>query len=164
MERYITLDYLYFWFNSEQNALRCKLERATGDNPDTWETVEDNVIVSAWPGPAMIKSDNARFGGRNNQSSQYWNYRLTVMSCAADGSDSDLASGYLTDKHYVSIVRGYGTHNWYPFPNNLMQVDHMYSTDYQKNVTFPATVKATTITATGTLNIPGGKIWIKSTT
>lgn len=138
-ERYCALSRLWFWLNANSDKLRISAYRATGANPNTWTTIFDTDFgASGWSGSDWISFGSSTFGGSTNQTWQPWNYRLTFFSRLIDGQSS------FTSDTEQSICRiyGYGEGCWVA-PNSLMQVDHLYSMDVNKNATFPAKVTAT---------------------
>lgn len=149
-ERYCQLKEMYFWVSSLNNAIKLKVERATGANPNNWATIFENNSfgLTGWSGNDYISFPQSTFGGGTTQTGNYWNYRLTFFTIGPNGS-STLTSGYLTSAQSVAEIRGYGDTWWTP-GSNLASKDHMYSWDYQQNVTFPKGVTATTFN--GSLN------------
>lgn len=156
-ERYCTLHTLYFWVNAIADRIWVKLERATGANPNNWTNIFDTsanagrVGLTGWSGMDFITFDNGTFGGGTNQTSNYWNYRLTFRSCSATTTsdatlfdDANLSTSYATSTQQILGICGYGDNCW-GMPYELGKTDHMYSWDLDKNVTFPAKITASTL-------------------
>ena len=159
-ERYCTLHTLYFWVNAVADRIWVKLERATGASPNNWINIFDTstdagrVGLTGWSGMDFITFDNGTFGGGTNQTSNYWNYRLTFRSCSATTTsdatlfdDANLSTSYATSTQQILGICGYGDNCW-GMPYELGKTDHMYSWDLDKNVTFPAKLTAGPIVGT----------------
>lgn len=162
-ERYCTLHTLYFWVNANSDRIWTKLERATGANPNNWSTVFDTssnagrVGLTGWSGMDFITFGSSTFGGGTTQTGNHWNYRLTFRTCTATTTsdatlfdDSKLSTSSTTGAQGITGICGYGDYCW-GSPNSLMSRDHLYTWDVDKNATFPADVKGTTVTSTGVL-------------
>ena len=54
---------------------------------------------------------------------------------------TELSTGFETQAQVIYAIRGYGTRVW-SAPNNLMNVDTVYSVGVDKSTTFPAAVSA----------------------
>lgn len=140
-ERYCDLDYFWFWVSSSNNAISVKLEAATGAHPDEWSIRYDGGLrLTGWSGPNIIKQPTDTFGGSTSQTNQTWNYRFTFMTAPPNG-ETKLSTGFETQSQTIYAIRGYGTKSWTE-PNNLMATDNIYSVDWDKSTTFPATVSA----------------------
>lgn len=151
-ERYCTLHTLYFWINASENKIWLKVERATGANPNTWYTIFDTssnanrVGMSGWSGMDFVTFSSGVFGGGTNQTSNYWNYRLTFRTCSntttSDATlfdDSKLGTSYITGTQSINGISGYGDSIW-TTPNNLAGKDHLYTWDVEQNAFFPGSV------------------------
>lgn len=141
-ERYCTLDTFYFWLCAISNKITVTIERATGDNPDSWNTAFKNTGfgMTGWSGGNTVTCGSQVFGGFTYQTGQFWNYRFTFMTTGPNNT-STLNAGYLTSAQSISGIYGWGENVW-AYPNNLMNIDHIYSWDTDQNVTFPGKVKA----------------------
>ena len=147
-ERYCNLDYFWFWLSSSNNAISVKLEAASGAYPDNWNTrYGGGLRMTGWSGPNIIKQAGNVFGGGTGQTTQYWNYRLTFMTVPPSGQ-TKLSTGYETQTQGIYAIRGYGTRTW-TTPNNLMNIDTIYSVSVDKSTTFPAAVSAPTFKEDG---------------
>ena len=140
-ERYNQIQDFYFWLNSSSDRINIKIERSRGVSPTTWEVAfdDDSVLFSGWSGNDFIRlRDYAAFGGNE----QYiWNYRITFKPAYNPGQ-SELTQSYITHHQGIGEIRAYGP-CWWDAGNSYASNDHLYSFDYQKNATFPATVSAT---------------------
>ena len=133
---------MYFWVSSGPDAIKVKAERATGKNPNNWIVLFDrnDYGMTGWSGNDYISFSQGVFGGGKNQTGNYWNYRLTFMTCGPNGSST--LSGISSEQaQNIAEIRGYGT-TWWTAGNKFASSDHMYSWDINKNVTFPAKVTA----------------------
>ena len=141
-ERYNQLREMYFWVSSNTDAIKVKAERATGKNPNNWVVLFDrnDYGLNGWSGNDYISFSQGVFGGGTSQTTNYWNYRLTFMTCGPNGS-STLSGTYTNAAQVISEIRGYGT-TWWNAGNKFASSDHMYSWDINQNVTFPAKVTA----------------------
>lgn len=143
-ERYCTLGDLYIWVSGGIDNIAFTLERACGSTSTSWNTLFSSEsakgYLNGWSGPNYIKFSEGTFGGGTGQTSNYWNYRFTFMSHAANGSTFN--SSYITQSQSVGKIMGYGASVWQS-SNYLMGNDHMYGWDVDKNVSFPAQVAAT---------------------
>ena len=144
-ERYCTLDELYFWDSTNSDTMGIKVEAATGANSTNWITLfnDANCLMTGWSGSNFIKLPGNVFGGGTNQTTQYWNYRITLMTKGTTASKgATLATTYTNASQSINQISGYGTSCWNA-SNNMMKFDHLYGWDYQQNVTFPKQVTAT---------------------
>ena len=141
-ERYNQLREMYFWVSSNSDAIKVKLERATGGKSNNWSVIFDrsDYGMTGWSGNDYISFSQSTFGGGTNQTGNYWNYRLTFFTCGANGS-STLSGTSMTSAQSIAEIRGYGT-TWWTAGNKFAASDHMYSWDTAKNVTFPNQVTA----------------------
>ena len=146
-ERYCQLKNIYFWVSTATNTLSVKVERATGASSTNWVSCfsKDNYGMNGWSGNDFISFDQNYFGGNKSQTDRYWNYRITLMSRGPQGSET-LNNTSITDVQSVLEIRGYGD-GWWIKSNEYMASDHMYTWDYNKNVTFPAKINGYTLAA-----------------
>lgn len=138
-ERYNQLKEMYFWVSVSGGALNVKVERATGAKPNDWVVAFDDPTfnMTGYSGNDYISFSQGVFGGGTTQTSNYWNYRITIMT------DDALPSGnYLNYTQSIMEIRAYGD-TWWTAGNEYAANDKMYTHDYLKNVSFPAKVSAT---------------------
>lgn len=150
VERYCQIKNMYFWVSSAYNSIKVKVERATGAASTNWIVAfdKDDYGMTGWSGNDIISFSQSMFGGGKNQTGNYWNWRFTFMTRGPGGSTT-LDNRSLNIVQSIAEIRGYGD-TWWTKANEYMASDHMYSWDHNKNVTFPATVTATSFS--GSLN------------
>lgn len=158
-ERYCQLKEIYFWVSTANAGLSVKVERATGSNSTSWSTIYDSgstYALTGWSGCDYVRFSQGVFGGGTTQTSNYWNYRFTFFQRNSTGGTT-LPDSYTTSNGGIYEIRGYGDTYW-TAGNRYMAEDHMYTWDYNKNVTFPAQVNGTinVNTTVGTLAIAHG--------
>lgn len=142
-ERYFQLNNLYFWISSSNDTMSVKVERATGANPNSWSVAFENssYYMNGWSGADYIALTNpSTFGGGTGQTSNHWNWRITLMTRGVNGTDT-MGTGYETQTQTIMEIRGYGDSVWTK-PNEYMGFDKIYTHDIDQNVTFPAKVTA----------------------
>ena len=101
---------------------------------DTWVTFANKVSLSGWSGYNVINiSEITTYG---NTSAQYQKLRFTFGVTSHPSSSS--YGGLIIYK-----IMGFGGMGW-TTPSTMASNGHMYTYDASKNVTFPATVTATT--------------------
>ena len=142
-ERYCQLKDMYFWLSSVNDSIGVTVQRATGANPNSWSTIfnDSNFYMTGWSGCNYINFSQNLFGGLTNQTTQYWNYRITLMTKGVNGTNT-MATSSTTTQQSIAEIRGYGDTVW-AVANNYMSKDHIYSFDANQNTTFPANVSAT---------------------
>lgn len=142
-ERYCTIGDMFFWVTGGSDDISLVIERATGAASTSWANLftssSSTGYLNGWSGPNYIKFSESTLGGGTGQTSNFWNYRFTFMSHPRNGSAFN--SNYITQAQNVTMIKAYGASVWNA-SNNLMSIDHMYSWDVDKNVTFPARVSA----------------------
>lgn len=142
-ERYCTIGDMFFWVSGGSDDISLVIERATGAASTSWANLftssSSTGYLNGWSGPNYIKFSESTLGGGTGQTSNFWNYRFTFMSHPRNGSAFN--SNYITQAQNVTMIKAYGASVWNA-SNNLMSIDHMYSWDVDKNVTFPARVSA----------------------
>jgi len=144
-ERYCQVRDFYFWVSSNSDGISVKIERATGENSNSWATVYDSgstYALTGWSGCDYVRINQQVFGGGTNQTSNYWNYRLTFFTRNSTGGTT-LSTSSTTSAQTIMEIRAYGDAVWTQ-GNNYAGKDHLYSWDADKNVTFPMAVSATT--------------------
>ena len=156
-ERYCQLHTLYFWLSAVNNKIWLKVERATGGNANSWveifntSTDANRIGMQGWSGMDFCTFTQDVLGGSTTQTGNYWNYRMTFRTCTNDTTsdatlfdDSKLSTGYTTSQQAIYGINGYGDTMW-TTPNNMANIDHMYTWDNSANVTFPARLTASTL-------------------
>lgn len=140
-ERYCRLKEMYFWLCSNDSSIGITVQRANGATPNNWNNLFNNssFYMTGWSGCDYVSFSQGTFGGGTNQTSQPWNYRITLMTKGVNGTST---LGSSVSAQSISEIRGYGDAVWV-IPNQYMANDHMYSKDPNQNVTFPAQVTAT---------------------
>lgn len=144
-ERYNQLKEMYFWVSTNSDTMGIKVQRATGAVPTNWVTIFDDssFLMTGWSGCDYLRFSQDVFGGGTTQTSNYWNYRITLMTKGTTASGgSTLATTYTTSAQSVMEIRGYGD-TWWTAGNEYAANDKIYTHDYLKNVTFPNKVTAT---------------------
>lgn len=141
-ERYCQLKELYFWLSSVSDTIGVKVERATGKAPNNWISIFDDstFYMAGWSGCNYLRFGQNVFGGGTTQTTNSWNYRITLMTKGVNGTDT-LATSYTTSAQSIMEIRGYGDTVWI-VANQFMANDHLYNKDASQNATFPANVTA----------------------
>lgn len=138
-ERYCQLKEMYFWVSVSGGYINAKVERATGANPNTWSVIfnDSNFNMTGYSGNDYLSFTQGVFGGGTTQTSNFWNYRITLMT-------GNLIPNPPYDGYAQTIyeIRGYGD-TWWTKPNEYMANDKLYTHDYLMNAQFPAYVTAT---------------------
>ena len=154
-ERYFALSMLYIWCSSIYDKIRATVQRAKGSDPNNWVTVRDSAtsVISGWSGGNFLCNlGNATFGGSTSQTTNYWNWRIILRTCAPDGTFDDTklntTAAYISSKQCIYRIQGYGN-NIYTSPNSMASIDHLYTWDNDKNATFPAKLIATAFRLSG---------------
>ena len=116
---------------------RTETNRAAGT--DTWVTFAEKASVTGWSGWNIINTTSITTHG--NQNSHYAELRFTfgVTSHPASSAYPGLT---------VQRIMGFGGVGW-TTPSNMAKHGHMYTYDYNQNVTFPAAVTATSFSGNG---------------
>lgn len=143
-ERYSNLRELWFWINSNNDAMRLQVYAATGANPNNWVTIFDNsnFRLNGWSGSDWCRwSSGYTFGGATSQPGNYWNWRIILWSQYAAGKSAFNSTTVQT----IQGINGYGDNVW-GMPNGLMKEDHLYTWDADMNASFPASVTASSFT------------------
>ena len=138
-ERYNQLKEMYFWVNVSGGYINVKVERAKGNDSNNWSVIFNNPSfnMTGYDGNDYVSFTQGVFGGGTNQTSNFWNYRITFMT-----DDAIPASPYDGYAQAINEIRGYGD-TWWTAGNEYAANDKMYTHDYLKNVSFPAKVSAT---------------------
>ena len=143
-ERYCQLKDMYFWLSSVNDSIGVTVQRATGANSNSWSTIfnDSNFYMTGRSGCNYINFSQNVFGGNStNQTTQYWNYRIILMTKGVNGTNT-MATSSTTTQQSIAEIRGYGDTVW-AAANNYMSKDHIYNFDANQNTTFPANVSAT---------------------
>lgn len=149
VERYCTLSTFYVWCSTASDRISLKVERATGANSTNWITMvdleSDDKKLRGWPGGNIINTlKDTTFGGSISQTTNSWNWRFTFFTRPVT-TGGNLTSS--TVQQCILQIFGYGASK-YVNPNNLVSHDHLYTWDTNQNAIFPASITATTVTAT----------------
>lgn len=124
------------------------IEYRTGyayQNLGSWETY-GTYTLSGWSGWNDIPLILDTLGGFVDQTSNYWQLRLTFAM-------TSFSSSYPTTA-YVRGIRLFGQNCWYP-TSNLGEINHLYSYDASQNASFPASLSAAgnlSVTGIGTIS------------
>lgn len=138
VDRYASVNMLYLWVSVAGTTATVNISRSTIGAKDTFTDVRTDVHISGWSGPNEIRFSQGTFGGGSTQTSNQYAYRFTLKNKAdAKGSVS------------VMDIRMYGPSAW-SVPNNMMEKDHLYNWDTDKNAFFPAQVTATKFNGSST--------------
>ena len=132
-DRYTTFHAIYVWFSTKGNTCYMDLERSTIGAKDTFTNVFTNQQVAGWSGNNVRYFGEGQFGGSSTQTSNYYKYRITFKQTAINSS---YPSGVVMDVRFLGK-------NVYVSPNNMVQLNHLYSWDNSLNATFPAQITAT---------------------
>lgn len=138
VDRYASVNMLYLWVSVAGTTATVNISRSTIGAKDTFTDVRTDVPISGWSGPNEIRFSQGTFGGGSTQTSNQYAYRFTFKNKAdAKGSVS------------VMDIRMYGSSAW-SVPNSMMEKDHLYNWDTDKNAFFPAQVTATKFNGSST--------------
>lgn len=138
VDRYASVNMLYLWVSVAGTTATVNISRSTIGAKDAFTDVRTDVPISGWNGPNEIRFSKGTFGGGSTQTSNQYAYRFTFKN-KAEGKGS------------VSImdIRMYGPSAW-SVPNSMMEKDHLYNWDTDKNAFFPAQVTATKFNGSST--------------
>lgn len=138
VDRYASVNMLYLWVSVAGTSATVNISRSTIGAKETFTDVRTDVPISGWSGPNEIRFSSGTFGGGSTQTSNQYAYRFTFKNKAdAKGSVS------------VMDIRMYGPSAW-SVPNSMMEKDHLYNWDTDKNAFFPAQVTATKFNGSST--------------
>lgn len=145
-ERYNQIKEMYFWISSNNDAIKVKVERATGAASTNWSTCfeNNNYAMTGWSGNDYISFSQGVFGGGTTQTSNWWNYRITFFTSGPDGGA--LTGNGPTNVQSISEIRAYGD-TWWGKGTNMAATDHLYNWDANQNAIFPASVSAGSLVA-----------------
>ena len=117
---------------------KCTIEARTKSNKDagsnTWKALATNVIIDGDSGWNIINIEEiTTYGNSSSASTQYADIRFTFKITTQTAGGTGLRIGR---------IQAYGS-MCYKAPSNLATNGHMYTYDYQQNVTFPGEITAT---------------------
>lgn len=138
-ERYNQLKEMYFWVSAVSDTIGIIVQRATGASSTSWSTIFDNSSygMTGWSGNDYVRFSQGNFGGGTTQTSNFWNYRIILMTRGTIASNGQtLATTYTTSAQSINEIRGYGD-TWWTAGNEYAANDKIYTHDYLQNVTFP---------------------------
>jgi hypothetical protein len=162
-ERYCTISEAWVWVSSINNRIQTTIERANGATPNSWSTIR-TAYMNGWSGGDYASIPGGTFGGATGQTGNYWHYRFTFRTASPSNTlvQGDLGTGDTTQTQKIHHIKTSGQDMW-TFSNRYAYNEHIYSWDYLQNVTFPADVKATSLSLNATAYISGataGKLLI----
>lgn len=137
---YCSLDRAFFRFSNSGHACSVTIEASTYGAQSTYTTLASNQTVAGWSGNNMVKFSERSAWGTNN-SNHLYNVRFIFKY-------TSINSSYPTNQGSIQKIDMFGQNFW-GTSNSPQHYGHLYSWDYLKNVTFPATLTATTL-KTGT--------------
>ena len=137
--------YAYLCTNGASSTM-VKIEKAMNGSDTTFVEVGE-YPVSGWSGWNSIPLA-VSFGGGDNQTGNVRRIRMTFYFTAYGNNYGPDATNKV--KFYVTNIQMMGETSWSNSGGNLAKTGHMYSWDVNKTVTFPATLKATSIYENGT--------------
>lgn len=138
VDRYTSVNMLYLWVSVAGTSATVNISRSTIGAKEIFTDVRTDVPISGWSGPNEIRFSQGTFGGGSTQTSNQYAYRFTFKN-KADSKGSVC----------VMDVRMYGPSAW-SVPNSMMEKDHLYNWDADKNAFFPAQVTATKFNGSAT--------------
>jgi len=121
-------------------TIRARYQSNYTSSIDTWTTFVTKASVSGWSGYNVINTSGITTYG-NTAASQYGHLQF-IFGC--DTGSTNVNYKGLT----ILKIFGFGGVGW-TTPSTLAKTGHMYTYDASKNVTFPATVSATTFSGSG---------------
>ena len=144
-ERYCTISEAWVWVSSANNRIQTTIERANGATPNSWSTIR-TAYMNGWSGGDYASIPGGTFGGATTQTGNAWHYRFTFRTASPSNTlvQGDLGTGYTTVTQKIHHIKTSGQDIW-TVPNRYAYNEHIYSWDYLQNVTFPADVKATSL-------------------
>jgi len=154
-ERYCTISEAWVWLSSINNRIQTTIERANGATPNSWSTIR-TAYMNGWSGGDYASIPGGTFGGATVQTGNAWHYRFTFRTASPSNTlvQGDLGTGYTTQTQKIHHIKTSGQDIW-TVPNRYAYNEHIYSWDYLQNVTFPADVKATSLSLNATAYISG---------
>ena len=154
-ERYCTISEAWVWVSSANNRIQTTIERANGATPNSWSTIR-TAYMNGWSGGDYASIPGGTFGGATVQTGNAWHYRFTFRTASPSNTlvQGDLGTGYTTQTQKIHHIKTSGQDIW-TVPNRYAYNEHIYSWDYLQNVTFPADVKATSLSLNATASLAG---------
>ena len=133
--RYASLYWFYIYFSTNGTSNTVTIERKNGE---VWETLIDQAIVSGWSGPNYYSLPDYFMitPSEDPSTKKYSAIRFTFKVTKI--------SDIYNNKFSIARIAGFGK-NVYTAANNIMRNNQIYDWDSSKNVTFPATIKATSL-------------------
>lgn len=150
-DRYVTFHGIYVWWSTQGNTCVMDLERSTIGSKDTFTTVFTGQSLSGWSGNNIRYFPQGTFGGGSTQTSNNYKYRITFRMTAIN---SNYPSAIVNDIRFI------GSNVW-TSPNYMVEKNRLYTWDNNLNVTFPASVSASTFS--GQIFAPGQNIVLGTT-
>lgn len=137
--RYASLYWFYIYFSTNGVSSTVTIERKSGE---IWETLIDQATVAGWSGPNYYSlSDSFAIATNEDPSNNKYNtLRFTFKI-------TKISERY-SNKFGIYRIAGFGKGVW-TAANNIMRNNQIYDWDYSQNVTFPATVTATSLITDG---------------
>ena len=141
-ERYCTLNESWVWLNSMMDRIHCRVERANGNDSNTW-ILERESFMAGWPGGNYVRLSGNVFGGITSQITQAWNWRFTFRTAtSANNFDNALLNtAHASGSQNIFHIKTSGTISLV-HSNSLSFNDRIYSFDENQNVTFPRGITA----------------------
>lgn len=137
---YCSLDRAYIRFSMSGHTTAVTIQASTYGAQSTYTDIAANQSISGWPGDNMVKFASKTAWG-TNASYHLYNIRFIFKYTAINSS-------YASNQANVSKISMFGKDFW-GTSGTPRYAGHLYNWDYLQNVTFPATLTATTL-KTGT--------------
>lgn len=137
---YCSLDRAYLRWSNAGHTTTVTIQASTYGAQSTYGTLVGETTISGWSGNDMYKFTRKTAWGTNN-SNHLYNIRFIFKYTAIN-------SNYQTNQANLIKINMYGADFW-GTTGTPRYAGHLYNWDYLQNVTFPATLTATTL-KTGT--------------
>ena len=140
--RYASIYWFYIYFSVNGVSSTVTIERKNGE---IWETVIDQAKVTGWSGanyyslPDYFLIHSTEDPNTKKYNTIRFTFKVTKVSETAN------------NKFYIYRIAGFGR-DVYMTANNIMRNNQIYDWDDSQNVTFPATVTATSLITDGGTN------------
>lgn len=143
-DRDCMIDQIYLQINPGYHVFQSTIQYATTTSPTDadWITWKENLTASAWMYEDTINGKPIRLGN-------------TVKKLRFIFKQTTVNASYNKNLSTIKDIAAYGGQGSWSTPNNMVRSDHMYSWDYNKNVTFPADVSGNSLTS-ATVNVSSG--------
>ena len=139
---YTTLNKFVFYVSTNgasSGLVTIDAQTKANEGTNTWSVFANEVPISGWSGWNIVNTSGiTTYGGSAN--SQYYKVRFTF------GITNAASTTYSNALQVINIL-GFGGVGW-TTPNSLARYGHAYTYDENINVTFPANITATQMTAT----------------